>query len=181
MLNLHISSRYQSVPDKKLNTNKPVAGNLVPRASFEAADDNFFIDRVVTGRADSEWYDFRHGRIADAKFGEFALHLPKSPFERGEVRSALIPVASGRRYTLSAWVKVAEGGTCGFRMSASSGKWRFGNGFLVKTDGQWHRCSVTSEPVPESVSVSTFVPRLYRISHFMRFTSVTSCLTLSGE
>ena len=139
-------------PDKKLNSNKPVAGNLVPRASFESADDNFFIDRVVTGRADSEWYDFRHGRIADARFGKYALHLPKSPFERGEVESALIPVASGRRYTLSAWVKVAEGGTCGFRMSASSGKWRFGNGFLVKTDGQWHRCSVTSEPVPESVS-----------------------------
>lgn len=139
-------------PDKKLNSNKPVAGNLVPRSSFEAADDNFFIDRVVTGRADSEWYDFRHGRIADAKFGKYALHLPKSPFERGEVQSALIPVVSGRRYTLSAWVKVAEGGTCGFRMSASSGKWRFGNGFLVKTDGQWHRCSVTSEPVPENVS-----------------------------
>ena len=138
--------------EKKPNPNPPVAGNLVPRSSFEAADDNFFIDRVCTGKAESEWFDFRHGRIADAKFGKFALHLPKSPFERGEVRSALIPVASGRRYTLSAWVKVAEGGTCGFRMSANSGKWRFGNGFLVKTDGEWHRCSVTSEPVPENVS-----------------------------
>ena len=139
-------------PDRKLNTNVPIAGNLVPRASFESADDNFFIDRVVTGRADSEWYDFRHGRIADAKFGKYALHLPKSPFERGEVQSALMPVASGRRYTLSAWVKVVEGGTCGFRMSASGGKWRFGNGFLVNTDGQWHQCSVTSPPVPEDVS-----------------------------
>lgn len=137
--------------EKKPNPNPPVAGNLVPRASFEAADDNFFIDCVFTGRAESEWFDFRHGRVADAKFGRYALHLPRVPHARGDVLSVPVPVASGRRYTLSAWVKAAAGGTCGFRLSGQGGKWRFGNGFRVESDGKWHRCAVTSPPVPDDV------------------------------
>ncbi|MBQ3341679.1 MAG: hypothetical protein IJG84_07265 [Kiritimatiellae bacterium] len=138
-------------PPKKVNANPPVEGNLIPRSSFETEGDNFFVDRVFTGKASVDWQDARHSRVADAKFGKYALHLPWMPLPRGTVMSVPIDVAAGRRYVFSAWVKARKHGPCSFTLGGSGGKWKFGKSFNVAQDGEWHLCEVATPPVPDDV------------------------------
>ena len=109
---------FATDPDAKEKVRTPVAGNLLPRSSFEA-DGDYFWSAGVYGQPDlydGEWDDPQPYVADNGKFGQRCLAFPSAPRSGlAFLRSALVPVCPGREYELKFW---ARNGTPGATISA---------------------------------------------------------------
>ena len=89
-----------------LNDHPFVAGNLLPRGSFESPLDTGFYALSMVTEPGQVWADHRPVRSArgEGLFGEYALVIPATNIFLN-LTSDVVEVAPGHAYTFSAWMK----------------------------------------------------------------------------
>ena len=163
--------RFAEDPTEKkpVNTNPVVKGNLVCQGSFEGAQPMEFIleGNRIANAIEENWHERWFERAEGGAVGRHCLKLPhatytnrtgKATVAQGLMRGISIPVAPGKRYRLSAYVKrglPAVKATLGVTTSLGGG----GKAEFAKDEaGEWKFVTGLTKPVPENVRSISIQP-----------------------
>lgn len=163
--------RFAEDPTEKkpVNTNPVVKGNLVRQGSFEGEQPmEFILEGNRTANAIEEtWHERWFERAEGGAVGRHCLRLPRDTYTnragkvtvaQGLMRGISIPVAPGKRYRLSAYVKrglPAVKAMLGVTTSLGGG----GKVEFKKDEaGEWKFVTGLTKPVPENVKAIRIQP-----------------------
>lgn len=163
--------KFSEDPSEKkvANTNPVVKGNLVRQGSFEGEQPMEFIieGNRAANAIEETWHERWFERAEGGAVGRYCLKIPcgvytnregMASFAQGVIRGIPIPVAAGKRYRLSAYVKCvnpANRAKLGITSSLGGG----GEVFFEKGEqGEWKYVTGLTKSVPEDVKTISIQP-----------------------
>lgn len=175
--------RFAENPEKPKpkNVNPVVTGNLVAQGSFEGEQTSFFIIEGLRSSSDiaGVWNERWIERAEGGATGRHCLKLPRREFigddgkkrvSQGRLRGIPVPVAAGRRYRLSAYVK-CDGAADNIAMGITSSLGGGGTVVFAKgrpkpphhgkkphKPGEWVFVTGLTKTVPDNVTSVTIDP-----------------------